>query len=290
MCYNDPHGFNIQNGKYGYSVLNRCLAKLIGYRSVILIQLNFSPGVKTMIENLQSSQLEISEDTIKKWQNIVDIMAELIDIPTALIMRLVESDIEVFVSSRSDANPYHPGDHEHFLGSGLYCETVINTAKKLLIPNALVDKKWKNNPDIKLNMISYLGFPIVLPDGKAFGTICVLDNKENAYSGTFENLIENFRDIIQSQLELIHLNNILGEKNKSLTDYFEEIKTLRGIVPICASCKKIRDDKGYWNQIESYIEKHSEASFSHGVCPECADKLYGKHEWYQKGKRTGKLQ
>ncbi|MBT4684169.1 MAG: GAF domain-containing protein [Chloroflexi bacterium] len=149
-----------------------------------------------MIENLQSSQLEISEDTIKKWQNIVDIMAELIDIPTALIMRLVESDIEVFVSSRSDANPYHPGDHEHFLGSGLYCETVINTAKKLLIPNALVDKKWKNNPDIKLNMISYLGFPIVLPDGKAFGTICVLDNKENAYSGTFENLIENFRDII----------------------------------------------------------------------------------------------
>lgn len=53
-----------------------------------------------------------------------------------------------------------------------------------------------------------------------------------------------------------------------------EIRLLRGILPICASCKKIRDDKGYWNQIESYIREHSEAEFSHSVCPECARKLY----------------
>ncbi len=50
-----------------------------------------------------------------------------------------------------------------------------------------------------------------------------------------------------------------------------EVKTLSGLLPICASCKKIRDDKGYWNQIESYIHKHSEAEFSHGICPECMD-------------------
>ena len=54
----------------------------------------------------------------------------------------------------------------------------------------------------------------------------------------------------------------------------EELKSLRGILPICASCKKIRDDKGYWNQIEAYISQHSEADFSHGICPECARKLY----------------
>ena len=53
-----------------------------------------------------------------------------------------------------------------------------------------------------------------------------------------------------------------------------EIKTLRGILPICASCKKIRDDKGYWNQIETYISHHTEAEFSHGICPECAKILY----------------
>ncbi|MCL7488008.1 MAG: PAS domain S-box protein [Desulfobulbaceae bacterium] len=54
----------------------------------------------------------------------------------------------------------------------------------------------------------------------------------------------------------------------------EEIKVLRGFLPICASCKKIRDDKGYWNQIESYIRDHSEAQFSHSICPDCARKLY----------------
>lgn len=61
---------------------------------------------------------------------------------------------------------------------------------------------------------------------------------------------------------------------KDLEEAVKEIKTLKGIIPICASCKNIRDDKGYWNQIESYIKEHSDADFSHSICPECAKKLY----------------
>lgn len=61
-----------------------------------------------------------------------------------------------------------------------------------------------------------------------------------------------------------------------LQSALNEVKTLRGILPICASCKKIRDDQGYWNQIESYIREHSEAEFTHGICPECIQKLYPK--------------
>jgi len=61
-----------------------------------------------MLENQQSSQIIISAETLIKWQNIVDIIAELIGVPAALIMRLVESDIEVFVSSNTEGNPYHP--------------------------------------------------------------------------------------------------------------------------------------------------------------------------------------
>ena len=232
---------------------------------------------ETMKENDKHSHLEIPDAIISKWQNIMDIVAELVGCPAALIMRLVKSDIEVFISSRSKGNPYHPGDHDHFLGSGLYCETVITTNEKLLISNALADEKWKNNPDIKLNMISYLGLPIILPDKKPFGTICVLDNKENVYSLTFEKLMMNFRDIIQSHLELIYMNTVLGEKNKSLSDYLEEIKILRGIVPICSFCKKIRDAEGQWSEVEDYVSKHSEAKFSHGYCPECIKKHYGRH-------------
>jgi len=66
----------------------------------------------------------------------------------------------------------------------------------------------------------------------------------------------------------------LIEKNRELEEALGKVKQLSGLLPICASCKKIRDDKGYWNQIESYIKEHSEAEFSHGICPECLKKLY----------------
>ena len=197
-----------------------------------------------MTQSIITPPIKISDDILKKWQSIVDIIAELINIPSALIMRLIDDDIEVFVSSQSQDNPYTPGAKEYFQNSGLYCETVIRSNEKLLVPNALKDEDWKNNPDVKLNMISYLGFPILFPDGNPFGTICVLDNQENTYSKTFENLIENFRDIIQSQLELIYMNNVLGEENQKLVDFIDEIKTLRGIIPICINCKQIKDSKG----------------------------------------------
>jgi PAS domain S-box-containing protein len=55
----------------------------------------------------------------------------------------------------------------------------------------------------------------------------------------------------------------------------EEVRTLRGIIPICASCKKIRDDKGYWSQVEVYIKRHTDADFTHSLCPECIERIYG---------------
>jgi Membrane-associated sensor domain len=63
---------------------------------------------------------------------------------------------------------------------------------------------------------------------------------------------------------------LIEELRKAL----DEIKTLRGIVPICSNCKKIRDDKGFWNQVEVYVQKHTEAKFSHGLCPDCVLELY----------------
>lgn len=79
---------------------------------------------------------------------------------------------------------------------------------------------------------------------------------------------------IHNHLELKKRRDALALRNTELQAALEKIKTLSGLIPICASCKKIRDDKGYWNQIEAYISDHSEAEFSHSVCPECAKKLY----------------
>ena len=77
-----------------------------------------------------------------------------------------------------------------------------------------------------------------------------------------------------------HLENMVQQRTVELQEAMEEIKTLSGFLPICSHCKNIRDDKGYWQRIESYIEKHSEAEFSHSICPDCIKKYYP--DYYKK--------
>jgi CheY-like chemotaxis protein len=79
---------------------------------------------------------------------------------------------------------------------------------------------------------------------------------------------------VRTQLELKLQRDVLMRRNEELQKALAKIKTLSGLLPICASCKKIRDDQGYWTQLESYISEHSEAEFTHGCCPECMKKLY----------------
>ena len=74
--------------------------------------------------------------------------------------------------------------------------------------------------------------------------------------------------------EDIVLKKSLVERNEQLQAAMEEIKQLRGILPICAACKRIRDDSGYWHRVETYVEAHSDASFTHSICPACSKKLY----------------
>ena len=76
---------------------------------------------------------------------------------------------------------------------------------------------------------------------------------------------------------MVEMQDTLASKIGELRRALDQIKTLRGIIPICASCKKIRDDNGYWKQVEVYIRDHSEAEFSHGICPECVKELYPKY-------------
>lgn len=78
-------------------------------------------------------------------------------------------------------------------------------------------------------------------------------------------------------LDVTELKQAREEREQLITDLqkaLSEVKTLGGLLPICASCKKIRDEKGYWNQIEAYIRDHSDAEFSHSICPVCARKHY----------------
>ncbi len=74
-------------------------------------------------------------------------------------------------------------------------------------------------------------------------------------------------------LSLRRANDLLQKRTRELEEALTRIKTLRGLIPICASCKKIRSDKGYWQQLEEYITEHSEADFTHGLCPECLKQI-----------------
>jgi len=79
---------------------------------------------------------------------------------------------------------------------------------------------------------------------------------------------------VTTHISLHSLQKCLEKKNTDLQKAIEEVKQLRGFLPICSSCKSIRDDQGYWERIETYISNHSEATFTHGICPDCATKLY----------------
>ena len=77
---------------------------------------------------------------------------------------------------------------------------------------------------------------------------------------------------------MIEMQDALADKIAELGRALSQIKTLRGIVPICANCKKIRNDAGYWQQVEVYVHNHTEADFTHGICPECMETLYPEFE------------
>ncbi len=147
----------------------------------------------------------------------------MLSVPVALIMRVDPPYIKVFRSGESEKNPYKVGDKEHLAGSGLYCETVIKTKDKLLIPNALKDKLWNKNPDVKLGLISYLGFPILYPNGDVFGTLCILDVKENKYDYNTENLMIQFKEIIESHLSLLYLNKNLKFSEEKFRNAYEQV-------------------------------------------------------------------
>jgi len=92
--------------------------------------------------------------------------------------------------------------------------------------------------------------------------------------GSVSGVIGIFEDITERKLIEKDRERLIRE----LKDALSKIKTLSGLIPICASCRRVRDDKGYWSQIEAYISDHSEADFSHGLCPDCAKDFYADLE------------
>lgn len=176
------------------------------------------------------ADIEIPEHFISSWQQTVDVMAEIIQVPAGLIMRVHSDEIEVFLKSQNDGNIYKKGEVAP-LDSGLYCETVMDTKKELLVPNALKDKHWDHNPDIEIGMISYCGLPLLWPNGKIFGTLCILDLKENHYSDLYRILMSQFKELVESGLRSIFDNIQLKNRiNDGIAEIEQQHKYLQSII------------------------------------------------------------
>jgi GAF domain-containing protein len=131
------------------------------------------------------SKPKIDESVLQKWESITTILARLLDARAGLINRLSEEFMEIFVTSNNDKNPYKIGACST-LGHGDYCEMVVGHKTKYVVENASKDEVWKDSLYVKYNFVSYYGLPLMWPDGEVFGTLCVIDDKENVFSDDFQ--------------------------------------------------------------------------------------------------------
>ena len=193
-------------------------------------------------------------EAVAKWQRMVDLLANIVAVPSAVICKLEPPDFahyRIVASSNSEGNPF-PVDDSFSMDMGTFCETVIKNRAPLLVVDALVDSRWKSAPELKVGMVSYLGFPVAWPNGRMFGTICVLDDKANPYSEAYQELLLHFRDVLEADLQtLVRLNDELENQKAHLNELFARVPEAIVMLDRGFSIKRINSE---FTKIFGYTE------------------------------------
>ncbi len=221
-----------------------------------------APAPANEAERLATLQAYHILDTAAEqtYDDITQLAAHICQVPMATIS-LVDEERQWFKSRLGLRRSETPRETA-------FCAHAILQREPLIVTDALQDARFAENelvngdPPIRF----YAGFPLVNHQGFALGTLCALDEKPRVL-----NTQQKLAMIALSRqvMVLLELRRISAE----LADALEHVKTLRGLLPICSWCKRIRDDQGYWKQVESYLRTHTEADFTHGICPECMEKV-----------------
>jgi PAS domain S-box-containing protein len=229
----------------------------------------------------KSTDMDLPENLVAICQKTVDTLADVVEVPAALIRRVRHVDLEVLGSSNANQNAFKVGQISPL--KARYCQQVIETGKSLHVANALQENGWANNADVEAGMIAYLGQPLFWPDHTVFGTICLLDSKENHFEARFQRLLARFKEAVEAHLAVLYKN--LAER-KHLEEILDSLT--EGIIAHDTT-RRIEFFNKAAQQITGYSEKDvvgkdchevfgepfcgGRCSFGQG-CPDGLDSLY----------------
>lgn len=164
--------------------------------------------------------------SLTKWQKTVNLLASFFDAPASFIVQYREQGFQVTLTNEGPENPYEPGgiiEPE----ANIFCRRIVETGESLYVSNAPIDPCWDTNPEVHEDgFVSYLGVPIVWPDGTPFGTFCVMDYKETDYNETYIELIYQLKDILESDLALTGVYSEI--RQLAMTDPLTKLYNRRG--------------------------------------------------------------
>ncbi|TXT53402.1 MAG: putative Signal transduction histidine kinase containing PAS domain [Promethearchaeota archaeon] len=174
-------------------------------------------------------QLDIPDSILDKWQQLIDALARLMEVPAAFVMKIDYPFLKALIRSRTKDNPIPPNYEEKIFGT--YCETTINLKKIHIVPNAFKDPNYSNKPGLNENkLISYLGFPLEWPTGDVFGTICVVDQKEREFTQEQKDLMREMKVSVDAHLELIFKNHQLQIAQQKIKEQRDNLRLLTSTV------------------------------------------------------------
>ncbi len=160
---------------------------------------------------ISTNKPEVPGKVLSRWQKIVDLIAKILNVPSAQITKFTEENLEIFIASKNTGNPFKKDDKVP-LSIGMFCETTVGKRTPVTVPDINASDYWKNNPLAHTGMVSYIGIPIEWEDGELFGTICCLDNKANGFSPYFREIVIQFKEIIESDLQFMLLQHELQNR------------------------------------------------------------------------------
>uniref|UniRef100_B8DIJ3 Diguanylate cyclase with PAS/PAC and GAF sensors n=1 Tax=Nitratidesulfovibrio vulgaris (strain DSM 19637 / Miyazaki F) TaxID=883 RepID=B8DIJ3_NITV9 len=160
--------------------------------------------------------IRIGERTRNRWQLSLDTLARLLGIGVAAIMRRHPGGLSVLLSSNTAGNPLVPGMRIATMAGGTYCDAVIEAGRPVHVQNALDDPLWRDSPMVRAGFVAYLGYPLLLPDGQLFGTLCLLETRQWLISGMHRGIVDDFHGQVEETLALAYENALFGAQQDTL--------------------------------------------------------------------------